>query len=166
MEELTVVFPIYITPDGMVKILIGKKAPGTKLAGFRNGYGGKCEKGEEPLDCAVREVKEEIGIDLEKDRLKSVCITKEGEKLVYFYVYELDSEIQVSDSTDFVDNKWFVLQNIDYYVDEMLAEDRSLMQVVSDVVIRGEYLTFEFKPKSLDFSTSELLRKQTSGIYK
>jgi hypothetical protein len=44
MKELTVVFPIHITPDGVVKILMGKKAPGTKLVGFRNGYGGKCEE--------------------------------------------------------------------------------------------------------------------------
>lgn len=56
-KELTVVFPVFVESD-KYWILMGKQAPGKRLAGILNGYGGKREEGETPLDCAVREVKE------------------------------------------------------------------------------------------------------------
>lgn len=33
-------------------------------------FGGRIEKGETPIDCAVREIKEELCIDLSKEKLK------------------------------------------------------------------------------------------------
>lgn len=165
MKELTVVFPIHTTPDGVVKILMGKKAPGTKLAGFRNGYGGKCEESENPLDCAVREVKEETDLDLEKEKLIYVGKIIEGEKHVYFYIYFFDTEIQLPDSDkDFIDNRWFVLEDLDSYIHEMIPGNEEMMRQVPGIVnqiLNNE----EFVPFAVDLTGNEETMEVTKQIY-
>lgn len=46
--------------DGLV--LVAKRAPGEKLAGFWEFPGGKLEPGETAQQCIVREIKEELGV--------------------------------------------------------------------------------------------------------
>lgn len=165
MKELTTVFPIHVTDDGMVKILMGKKAPGTKLAGIRNGYGGKCEVGESPLDCAVREVKEETNLDLEKEKLIYIGKVIEGDKHVYFYIYFFDSEIKLPDSEkDFVDNRWFVLSNLGSYVDEMIPGNIENMTETVEIIdnILGQR---KFTPFIIDLSDNPETMKITKQIY-
>lgn len=166
MKELTVVFPIHITPDGVVKILMGRKAPGTKLAGFRNGYGGKCEEGESPLDCAVREVKEETDLDLEKEKLVYIGKIIEGDKHVYFYIYFFDSEIYLPDSEkDFVDNRWFVLYEKSSYIPEMLSSDHILMDHLISFVKDKRYTDPKFERPAFDFSDDAVLVEQVKNIF-
>ena len=47
------------------KLLIARRPPKTHLANFWEFPGGKCEEGETLEDCLVREVREEIGIEVE-----------------------------------------------------------------------------------------------------
>jgi 8-oxo-dGTP pyrophosphatase MutT (NUDIX family) len=165
MKELTVVFPIHINPGGVVKILMGKKAPGTKLAGFRNGYGGKCEEGETPLDCAVREVKEETGLDLEREKVVYIGKIIEGDKHVYFYIYFFDSEIYLPDSEkDFVDNRWFVLENTSEYLPEMIpGNEEMIVQIpgIIDQVLNNE----KFTPFVVDLTSNQEAMEVTKQIY-
>ena len=46
------------------QVLIGHRPPGVRLAGFWEFPGGKLEPGETPRQCAVREVREECGLDV------------------------------------------------------------------------------------------------------
>lgn len=42
--------------------LVGQRPSGVHLAGYHEFPGGKCEPGESPADCAVRECAEETGV--------------------------------------------------------------------------------------------------------
>jgi mutator protein MutT len=53
--------------DGMV--LVGTRPEGVPLAGFAEFPGGKCDPGESPEACAVRECREETGLTVEAVRL-------------------------------------------------------------------------------------------------
>ena len=46
------------------KILICGRAPGTKLAGYKEFPGGKAEPGESLSSCLRREIREELGTDI------------------------------------------------------------------------------------------------------
>ena len=46
------------------KILICGRAPGTKLAGYKEFPGGKAERGESLSACLRREIREELGTDI------------------------------------------------------------------------------------------------------
>ena len=47
------------------RILISERPKGKFMQGFWEFPGGKLEKGENPEICLIREIKEEIGVDLE-----------------------------------------------------------------------------------------------------
>ncbi len=50
--------------DGRIEFLLGQRAPGTFYPGFWEFPGGKVEPGETPHDALVRELREELGIEV------------------------------------------------------------------------------------------------------
>lgn len=62
MRLLLVVAVALIDPDG--RVLISKRPAGKKLAGLWEFPGGKIEAGERPEIALIRELKEELGIDV------------------------------------------------------------------------------------------------------
>lgn len=61
-----------VESDG--RYLIGTRGSGQALAGLAEFPGGKCEAGESPVDCAVRECLEETGISVVAVRmLEQTC---------------------------------------------------------------------------------------------
>jgi 8-oxo-dGTP diphosphatase len=53
--------------------LIGQRPPGVVLAGFWEFPGGKVRDGEKPTACAIRECREESGMEVEVLRLLREC---------------------------------------------------------------------------------------------
>lgn len=51
-------------PDGVTEVLLGQRAPGTFYPGYWEFPGGKVEAGETPYDALVRELAEELGIEV------------------------------------------------------------------------------------------------------
>jgi len=47
------------------RVLVGTRGQGGPLAGYAEFPGGKCQPGESPAACAVRECREESGLDVE-----------------------------------------------------------------------------------------------------
>lgn len=47
------------------RYLVGKRSPDRTLPGKAEFPGGKCEPDESPMSCAIRECKEEAGLDVE-----------------------------------------------------------------------------------------------------
>lgn len=47
------------------RVLVGTRGPEGPLAGLAEFPGGKCEPGESPAACAVRECREETGLEVE-----------------------------------------------------------------------------------------------------
>jgi 8-oxo-dGTP pyrophosphatase MutT (NUDIX family) len=155
MKNLTVVFPIFED-----KVLMGKQAPGKKMPGIRNGYGGKCEQNESVEDCAIRELEEETGIKADKSDLKYFGKLKEGDKLVYFYALNLKEEINLSDNSEMIDNKWFTISNFDSYVPEMLPRNLEFMNFMQLSLLEDDYIPFD-----LDYSHDIDLMAATKNIY-
>ncbi|KMK78064.1 NUDIX hydrolase [Alkalihalobacillus pseudalcaliphilus] len=80
----------FIKRQDEILMLNREKAP-TK--GLWNGVGGKMEQGETPLECVIREVKEETGIDITKNQTKyKGVITWEVDKIHFggLYVFLVD----------------------------------------------------------------------------
>lgn len=55
------------------QVLLGRKKTGAIGKGLLNAPGGKCNPGESPLACAVRETKEELGLVLDPQSLECVA---------------------------------------------------------------------------------------------
>ncbi len=70
MQNATLCFLMRGTPS--YEILLGLKKTGFG-AGKYNGFGGKIETGETVMYSAIREVKEEIGINLSEESLQKVA---------------------------------------------------------------------------------------------
>ena len=160
MKMLSVVFPVYREGDTNM-ILMGKQAAGKRMPGVRNGFGGKCEEGESAEDCAVREVKEEIGLELESQDLKYIGKIIEGEKQVYFYTTRLASKITIDDNDEMVDCRWFDVERQEDYIREMLPGNESLMIEVGSSLRSPD----EFEPFTFDMSENEELMEATKNIY-
>lgn len=62
MKTVTVSAAVLVDPDG--RVLIARRPEGKMMAGLWEFPGGKVEPGETPEAALVREIKEELGIDL------------------------------------------------------------------------------------------------------
>jgi mutator protein MutT len=71
MQETDVAIAI-VQKDGCY--LVGLRAPGALLAGYAEFPGGKCQPGESPEQCAVRECLEETGIEVYVVTLRQVVV--------------------------------------------------------------------------------------------
>jgi 8-oxo-dGTP diphosphatase len=56
--------------NGSREVLIAKRPPGRSFAGLWEFPGGKVEQGEEPEEALIRELKEELGIEIAKGDLE------------------------------------------------------------------------------------------------
>jgi 8-oxo-dGTP pyrophosphatase MutT (NUDIX family) len=160
MKLLSVVFPVFVEGDTNL-ILMGRQAPGKRMPGIRNGYGGKCEEGELVEDCAIREVKEEIDLDIKKEDLHFVGTIVEGDKEVYFYTVLLETKISIADNTEMVDNRWFDVERQDDYIHEMLPDnERPMRELARSLRSREGFMPFAF-----DLSGNPALIEATKNIF-
>jgi len=147
-------------------VLMGKQAPGKRMPGVRNGPGGKCEPGEEPIDCAVREVREEIGVELNKEDLKYIGTLIDGEDHVYFYTSVLKEKIVIHDNAETVDCRWFNIERTDEYVHEMLPGDEKIIrEVITSIKNPEQFNEFKLDTSDLDETTRAKLKEMTKHIH-
>jgi len=109
----------YVQKDGKTLMLHRVKKDKDIHQGKWNGLGGKFELGESPEECAVREIKEESGLDIRNPKLKGILSFpefKHGEdELVFVFVADdFSGELIESDEGDleWIDNDKLLSLNL------------------------------------------------------
>src|SRR6185436_16391614 len=69
-------------------LLIARRMANVHLGGAWELPGGKCEPGEPPAACAVREVREELGIEVEVIRARAVIEHAYHDRAVRLYPFD------------------------------------------------------------------------------
>ncbi len=77
----------YVRHQGKTLMLLRNKKPNDVHEGKWNGLGGKFEAGETPEQCAIRELREESGLNAEMLDLKGVLTFPRFAKGVDWYVF-------------------------------------------------------------------------------
>ena len=81
----------YLEKDNKYLMLLRNKKEKDVNEGKWIGVGGKCEKGESPEECVIRETIEETGIKLESLKMRGVMtFASEGWEDEYIFVYTSD----------------------------------------------------------------------------
>ena len=83
-----------VVHDGAV--LVGTRADGAVLAGKQEFPGGKCEPGESPAECAIRECLEETGFRVQVDELLMRTVHEYAHGIVELHFFLC----RLADSTD------------------------------------------------------------------
>lgn len=78
---------VYIRSGGRTLMMHRVKKPGDMHWGKWNGLGGKMKPGETPEECAVREVREESGLLIEKPRLRGLITFPAFDQYDDWYVF-------------------------------------------------------------------------------
>jgi 8-oxo-dGTP pyrophosphatase MutT (NUDIX family) len=104
---------VYLVDDG--KVCLGMKKV-RYSQGKWNGFGGKIEAGESEVDAAIREVKEESGVDIEsKDLTKKASFyyfeTPEDWTVEVFICHKWKGEIEESDE---MQPNWFDIDKLPF----------------------------------------------------
>ncbi len=81
-----------LTPSG--HILIDKRHPDKSFGGMWECTGGAVQAGEDSLSCAMRELKEELGIETEKSELRLIHTCRRPNKFVDTYLLIKNIDLQ------------------------------------------------------------------------
>jgi 8-oxo-dGTP diphosphatase len=118
------------TPAGP-ELLLAQRPPGEALAGFWEFPGGKLEAGETALHAVVREVREELGVDVEAIELmaQETHLYPHGLQVVLSFIRctAPTGTIQSLDGQAF---RWVLLADVD--PNELLEADRPFVRRLID----------------------------------
>ncbi|WP_254531766.1 8-oxo-dGTP diphosphatase [Natrinema gelatinilyticum] len=148
MIEATLCFPLrdFDCSDGPVtsddpdrEVLLIEKRRGLG-EGWYNGPGGKCEPGEAPRDCAIRETREEVGLEV-RDLQKAGELTflLDGDVHTVCHVYRTTSFDGQPTSSEEAHPEWVPVDEVPY--DQMWEDDHLwLPGVLEGNTVVGEFL--------------------------
>ena len=135
MIEATLCF---VVRDGQVLLIEKRRGLGE---GWYNGPGGKLEAGETPRECAVREVREEVGIDVEPEALTKageLTFCQNGEKHTHCHVFRTDRFSGTPTSSAEAHPEWVDIPDVPY--DQMWEDDRLwLPGVLKGKTVHGRF---------------------------
>ncbi|WP_425492225.1 8-oxo-dGTP diphosphatase [Halovivax limisalsi] len=131
----------FVVRDGEVLLIEKQRGLG---AGWYNGPGGKREPGESLRECAIREVREEVDIDVDSPALERVGRLQfylDGDPQIDCHVYRTDRFEGEPGPTEEARPAWFAIDEVPY--DRMWDDDHLWLPGVLDgKSVRG---TFHFE---------------------
>ncbi|MFP8954992.1 8-oxo-dGTP diphosphatase [Natrialbaceae archaeon A-arb3/5] len=146
MIEATLCFPMRRAetgePDGTepTEVLLIEKRRGLG-EGWYNGPGGKLEGDETPRECAVRETREEVGLEIEPAALEAageLTFLLDGETHTVCHVFRTESFEGEPRSSSEARPEWFGVDEVPY--DQMWEDDRLwLPGVLEGKIVVGEF---------------------------
>ncbi|WP_137289114.1 8-oxo-dGTP diphosphatase [Natronorubrum halophilum] len=109
--------------------------------GWYNGPGGKLEAGETPRECAVRETREEVGLEIDPDAVEKageLAFFLDGEAHTFCHVYRSRSFSGEPTASAEARPEWVPVTDVPY--DQMWADDRLwLPGVLEGRTVVGEF---------------------------
>ena len=157
MEHHKIRTLVYLFKEDKMLLAMKKRGFG---AGKLNGVGGKLEQGETILQAAVRETKEEIGVDIKEEDLKKVAVInfkfledsgsiKEEQDVHVFFTHEFSGE---PTETEEMKPEWFSVNEAPY--EKMWEDDKHWLPLAFSgrtLEAKAEF-TPENKIKSFSFT--------------
>jgi 8-oxo-dGTP pyrophosphatase MutT (NUDIX family) len=128
------IIPYLFTDDG-VSIMLSLSSSGMKSYGFVKG---KIDPGETPKECCIREVFEEIGVEINIDDLEDLIIQKNPKKNVgLFYInWNKYSNIKIKlDTRELYSINWFNVSNL-----PTITKNQRL--IISNIFVKFNKLNF------------------------
>jgi 8-oxo-dGTP diphosphatase len=115
-------------PSGIDRVLLMRKQRGIG-AGLYNGPGGKVEPGETPRECAVREAREELHVDVHRlEKVGELEFAFGGEPAFFCHVFRSDDFTGPPEETAEAKPAWFPVDDLPY--DEIWEDDRHWFPLV------------------------------------
>lgn len=130
----------YLVQAGKVLLLQRQRPP---HEGKWTAPGGKLEHGESPYECAIREIREETGLEIAMPMLKGVVSVLDQAYGVHWllFIYRADQIVGTQGTTHEGELRWFPISELDQV--EMPYSDRLyLPRVLDDRAIFQLKLTF------------------------
>ena len=133
-KELVIVSAlVLVDQDG--RVLICERPKGKFMAGYWEFPGGKLEKNETPKNCLIREIKEEIGVDLENFCFSPLTfsLNEYDDFNILLLLYICRENVGVIKSNENQNIKWLFVR--DLYNCNLLPADRELIPYIRDSVL-------------------------------
>lgn len=112
---MAIVTLCFVKKDNKILMINRNKSP---FMGMWNALGGHLEKGETPIQCAIREVYEEGKIQIRDAKLISVSTWNYDDDEIYVYVSELPSDFNLDIYPIKIDEGIIDFKNIDWIIHE------------------------------------------------
>lgn len=113
------------------------------------GPGGKVEPGESVRECVVREVREEVGIDVLDPEKAGVFVYRSDEWDAVVHVFRATEYVGTPEETEEADPAWFPVDDLPF--DEMWQTDREwLPPVLEGETFRGRFVYSDGDPETVE----------------
>jgi len=138
MIEATLCFPLRSDGDDADEVLLIEKRRGLG-EGWYNGPGGKLEAGETPRECAVRETREEVGLEVTTlEKAGELTFLLDGEGHTRCHVYRTRSFAGEPTASEEAYPEWVPVDDVPY--DRMWDDDHLwLPGVLEGQTVAGEF---------------------------
>tara|TARA_B100001109_G_C18774405_1_gene432375 strand:- start:529 stop:942 length:414 start_codon:yes stop_codon:yes gene_type:complete len=132
-ELLIVSALVLVDQDG--RVLICERPKGKFMAGYWEFPGGKLEKNETPKNCLIREIKEEIGVNLENFCFSPLTfsLNEYDDFNILLLLYICRENVGVIKSNENQNMKWLFVK--DLYNSNLLPADLELIPHIRDSVL-------------------------------
>lgn len=136
--EATLCFPLRSRDDGTDEVLLIEKRRGLG-AGWYNGPGGKREVSETPRECAIRETREEVGLEvLDLEKAGELTFLLDGDPHTFCHVFRTRSFTGEPTASAEARPEWVPVDEVPY--DRMWEDDRLwLPGVLEGRTVVGEF---------------------------